>query len=154
MRELKAIGYFILTPVLTLAILAMSLVAEEPYPTLLMPGFSSANDLDEIETIDRKVFVIGSAEAQVRVSVLEFAQIDFTQSQASPIINGILREAPDLDPELAAWVHARLASLVSQQLCGEPVSVRIEHVALPVGDPAVVERTEVSHDLGVLQCAP
>ena len=102
-----AIGrlYFLLLPILTVAWLGVTFAVQEPFPTLVMPGFGRSPEISELTTFERSVFLVGDdADDRSEVTSLEFSNLDFTQSQSLPLIDGIQRELPDLDPELQAWM--------------------------------------------------
>ena len=146
-------GFFLVIPFLTVALIGVTFTVGEPFPTLLMPGFSRANELSESPSFERVVFVVGEeASQQTYVSAVEFAQIDFGQSQSLPIMNGIRDQLPDLDSELRSWVHERLARLVPDQ-CDESVEIRFEQVTLNNAD-SEFETLQVleAHSLGRLRC--
>lgn len=148
---------FIGAPVLSLVFLVATFLVEEPFPTLLMPGFSHAVDVEETTSFDRLIFVVGSDDqetpgGQEVITSVEFAQIDLTQSQALPVIRGVLRELQAGDPELEDWVHERLALLLPGS-CGNTVELRSEAVAVSHGDSSFsTTNVEQSVAIGPLRC--
>lgn len=154
MHDREWTTYFLVLPIFTMAILLLSLLYKEPFPTLLMPGFSGASDISQTESIQRRVFVVGPDDSnESLVTAFEFAQLDFTLSQGSPIINGIIRESPQRDPELDDWIHGRLERLLPSERCGEAVVLIVEDVAVtPDRNEFVRLETVESYDLGELRC--
>lgn len=145
--------YLLLLPALTLAMLLMTYTVREPFPTLVMPGFAPAVSLDDISGFERSIFVIGDdGAAPSSVGALDFATIDFSQSRALPLIDGVRRELPDLDEELDDWIHERLASIVPDR-CGEAVRLQREVVHLDGENRMlVVDEVIESYELGALRC--
>ena len=150
-----AIGrlYFLLLPILTVAWLGVTFAVQEPFPTLVMPGFGRSPEISELTTFERSVFLVGDdADDRSEVTSLEFSNLDFTQSQSLPLIDGIQRELPDLDPELQAWIHQRLAEIVPAR-CGETVEFRRETVRVDEEEAIVaIDPPLESHVIGALQC--
>ena len=147
--------YFLFLPPLSLALIAFSFLIAEPFPTILMPGFSSARDLNSEETsLERELFVIGQGtDDEVLVTPLQFAELDFTQSQASPIVDGIIREHASNDPELLDWTSERLVRIVGEEHCGQSVVVVTETVTTNSQTTEIIRnQTLGTIDLGRLQC--
>ena len=116
----------------------------EPYPSLLMPGFTTAKDVDELDTVQRTSFSIGT-EDPVIVTSLEFATLDFSISHAGPIMSAMVDAAGTPDNELTMWVGQRISQLVPPERCGQPIELRVESLRVQPDqqepdEPTLLER--------------
>ena len=150
----SALAFLFAVPLLTIALLVFAFFEEEPYPTLLMPAFAEATSVESDLLVDRGVLVVESFSGEARtITALEFASIDFGQSQAVPIMSGIIAQAPDMSQELNQWIHHRVAELVSVTRCGANLSLRNQQVRVNSEDRSLeIVGSQLLHDFGGLIC--
>ncbi len=143
--------FFLAVPVLTAAVMVFSLLFEEPFPTLLMPSFNRAAAA-ESQTFERTSFFIGTGEEAIEVTAVEFAERDFTQSQATPITDELLEDLPLSEQSLIPWVFERLADIAPNG-CGFDVELRQERVRIDRNSREFIAVEVVeSRPLGTLEC--